>query len=185
MGSLVAVGVLVGGTGVLVGVLVGGTGVLVEVLVGGTGVLVGVGVLVGGNGVLVGVLVGGTSVLVGGGGVLVGVLDGGNGVLVGVLVEAGSVAVGVGVGLGSTAIAESTWMRGIPVTVPPLRESFMDAPVLVSAVNMTSTEAPGSFDFNTAHALSHEELPWKCRSWISTRPREQTNRLKSLALAAK
>jgi hypothetical protein len=70
----VAVGVAVGGTGVLVGVAVG-------VAVGGTGVLVGVavGVAVGGTGVLVGV------------GVLVAV-----GVAVGVLVD---VAVGVGVGL--------------------------------------------------------------------------------------
>jgi len=64
-GVLVAVGVAVGGTGVLVGVLVG-------VAVGGTGVLVGVsvGVAVGGTGVLVGVSVG---VAVGGTGVLVGV----------------------------------------------------------------------------------------------------------------
>ena len=56
-----AVGVLVGGTGVAVGVgvLVGGTGVGVAVgsgvLVGRTGVAVGVGVLVGGTGVAVAV----------------------------------------------------------------------------------------------------------------------------------
>ena len=176
----VLVGVLEGGGGVLVGVLVGGTGVLVGVLVGGKGVLVAVlvGVLVGGTGVLVGVLVGGIGVLVA---VLVGVLVGGTGVLVavavgvlvavsvgvgvgvavpiggtavlvGVSVEAATVIVGVGVGLGRAATAKLTWIRGIPVTLPPPRESSMDAPVLESAVRIASTEAPESFDFNTAQA---------------------------------
>lgn len=131
------VGVLVGGSGVLVTVLVG-------VLVGGSGVLVAVlvGVLVGGSGVLVAVLVG---VLVGGRGLLVAVL-------VGVYVGVATISVGVGVGLGRLATAESTCMRGIPVTVPPLRVSLIDTPVLVRVVNTASTEAPGSFDFNTAQA---------------------------------
>ena len=74
---LVAVAVLVGGTGVLVAVSVGATGVLVAVSVGSTGVLVAVSV--GGAGVLVAVLVAGT-------GVLVVVLVGGTAVLVAVLV---------------------------------------------------------------------------------------------------
>lgn len=121
--------------------MVGGTGVFV----GGSGVLVGSsGVAVGGSGVTVG----GSGVLVGGNGVSVG----GNVVLVGATVGEATVAVGVGVGLGSAAIAESTWIRAMPVTLPPLRESLMDAPVLVSAVNMALTDAPGSFDFNTAQA---------------------------------
>ena len=116
---------------------------MVGVLVGGSGVLVGV--LVGGSGVLVGVLVGGICVFVG-------VFVGGSGVLVGVLVGAAAVAVGVGVELGRAAIAESTWIRGIPVTLPPLRVSLSNTPVVVNADSTASTEASGSFDFNTAQA---------------------------------
>ena len=89
VGTLVGVGVTLGGTGVLVNVFVGGTGVLVNVFVGGTGVLVNV--FVGGTGVLVNVFVGGTGVLVkvfvGGTGVLVGVLVGASGAVVNVNVE--------------------------------------------------------------------------------------------------
>ena len=94
-----------------------------------------------GTGVLVGVLVGGS-------GVFVGVLVGGRGVLVGVLI----VGVGVAVGLGSIETAESTWIRAIPVTEPPLLASLIDTPVVVSADRTASTEAPGSFDFKTAQA---------------------------------
>ena len=98
--------------------------------------------LVGGNGVLVG----GSAVLVGGNGVLVG----GSAVLVGVSV--GAAAVAVGVGLGSAAIAKSTWIRVIPMTLPPDRVSLIDTPEVVSAARTASTEAPGSFDFKTAQA---------------------------------
>ena len=79
--------------------------------------------------------------------VLVGVEEG-----VGVLVGAATVAVGVGVGLESAATAKSTWIRGIPMTLPPLRVSLIDTPVVVSADSTASTEAPGSFDFKTAQA---------------------------------
>lgn len=38
------------------------------------------------------------------------------------------------------------------MTLPPLRASSIDTPVVVNADNTASTEAPGSFDFSTAQA---------------------------------
>ena len=59
---------------------------------------------------------------------------------------------GVEVGVGRAASAVSTWMRGIPATVPPLRVSLIEMPLIVSADSTASTDAPGSFDFRTAQA---------------------------------